>query len=452
LSCIAQNSIIGSAMDKIKSIWLLLSPDAVLCCNESEQPAGKDNSLMSLGLFAKIAELAEQRSWRCKILCNNGGIPPAYLKLCNKTKTEIVFPAGHEDPISHSNTTIVFESDQINLADKHPSASRSILRIKRDNLSQLSEIVSALFGQFSDVSIRHPQLLSYDNQDMDIYKEQLFEIGRRLLAGNELWSGYRLDCLTGRFWMSGTSECGAGIKSLAVGPAGELYLCPAAVHNSAAVHDGKLSCGHVLEALKLPNRHLFTREYSVPCGKCGALHCLRCVYLNKISTFEFCVPPKKLCQLANFELEVQVRFAREAMERNLWNPAYNFPDPPEVYDPYELIKAEEDLPVIHSWRRLVAFDGQAENLQSSMMLDIIHELYGWCQALVACAESGHSPSVELIEQDMLSTLRRRTIEQYRDVIFQKDCPTVHEIELLMCNAAEKILTCHKEYTNASINQ
>jgi CXXX repeat peptide maturase len=399
---------------------------------------------MSLELFAKIAELAKQRSWICKILCNSRGVPPVYLKLCDKMETEIILAAKHEDSTSYGNMTIVFESNQVDLVAKHPSASRAILRVQRNHLSQLSDIVLTLFNYFSDVSIRHPQLLLYNDRDMNIYKEQLFEIGRWLLDRKKSWPGYRLDCLTGRFQMNSINECGAGIESLAVGPTGKLYICPAAVHNPTTIHDGKLSCGHILENLKLPNRHLFTKEYSVPCCKCDALHCLRCVYLNKLGTFEFCVPPRKLCQLANFELEVQAWFAHEAMERNLWNPTYNVPNPPEVYDPYELVKVEEDLTLAHSWRRLVAFDGQPKNLQSSMMLYIIHELNGWCQALIACAEFGHAPPVELIEQDMLGTLRRRTIEQYRDVVFQKDCPTVHEIELLMCNAAEKILTCHTE--------
>ncbi|MHC4757720.1 MAG: hypothetical protein ACYTE8_03595 [Planctomycetota bacterium] len=438
-------------MDKIKSIWLLLSTNAVLCCNEPEQPASKNTTLMSLELFAKIITYAKQQSWKCKILCNSNGIPPAYLKLCDKMETEIILPAKYEGSAPSNNTTMVFESNQIDLVAKHPSVSRVILRVQHNTLSRLSEIVLALFNHFSDVSIRHPQLLLYNDRDIDIYKGQLFEIGRWLLDRKESWLDYRLDCLTDRFKMNGTNECGAGVDSLAVGPTGELYLCPAAVRNPATVHDGKLSCGHILENLKLPNRHLLTKEYSLPCGKCDALHCLRCVYLNKFGTFEFCVPPQKACQLTNFELEVQAWFAHEAMKRNLWIPNYNIPDPPEVYDPYEFIKAEEDFPVAHLWRRLIAFDGQPKNLQSSMMLDIIHELNGWCKALIACAEFGHTPSVEHIKQDTLSILRRRTIEQYRDVVFQKDCPTVHEIELLMCNVTEKILTCHKEHTNEPIN-
>jgi len=427
-------------MDKIKSIWLLLSADAVLCCNESEQPTNKETGLMSLDLFAKIAELAKQRSWICKILCNNDGVPPVYLKLCDKMETEIILSAEYEGAAPSGNTTIVFESNQMDLVEKHPSVHRAVLRVQRNNISQLSNIVLTLFNHFSDVSIRHPQLLLYNDHDIATYKEQLLGISMWLLDKKELWPSYRLDCLTDRFRLNSPNECGAGLKSLAVGPTGELYLCPAAVHKSTTIHDRKLSCGHILENVKLPNRHLLTREYSIPCGKCDALHCLRCVYLNKLGTFEFCVPPKKLCQLANSELEVQAWVAHKATESNLWIPSYNVPDSPEIYDPYELVKAEEDLPVAHSWRRLVAFDGQPENLQPSMMLDIIHELHGWCQALMTCAELGHTPSVELIKQDVLGLLRRRTIEQYRDVVFQKKCPTVYEVELSMCRAVYNSVT------------
>jgi CXXX repeat peptide maturase len=418
-------------MDKIKSIWLLLSPDAVLCCNEPSPPANAGADLISLDLFAKIAKRAVEQLWTCTILGNSNGIPKAYQALCDEMSARIILPAEFKGTASCEYTTIMFESSQAELVAKHPSVSRAILRVQRSHLSQLSEQVLALLHNFPDVSIRHPELLLYNNEDMINYKEQLFEIGRWLLDKNELWTSYRVDCLTDCFRLDIANECGAGVQNLAVGPIGELYLCP------AVLRDGGQPCGHILGNLELPNRNLLTREYSVTCGKCDALRCLRCIYLNKRSTFEFCVPPKNICQLAHSELEVQAWFAQEAIKKHLWSQSYDVPKPPDIYDPYELVKVEDAPPIAHSWRRLVKFDGRPENLQPSMMLDIIHSLQGWCQSVVTCAEAGYTPSIELMERDVLAALRRRTIEQYRDIVFQEGCPTVREIELLVCSAAQK---------------
>jgi len=419
-------------MDKVKSIWVLLSPDATLCCNEPSQPANAGNDIMPLDLFAKIAKCVTERSWNCTVLGNTHGIPTAYQVLCDEMKAEIVLPVEYKGNILGEHTTIVFESDQIELAAKHSSVCQAILRVQRDDIPQLSEKILALLSHFHDITVKHPELLFYDDEDMATYKDQLFKVGQWLLDKKGSWPNYRVDCLTDRFKLKVTGECGAGVRNIAIGPTGKVWLCP------AAMRAGESPCGHILGKVELPNRHLLTREYSLPCGKCNALHCRRCIYLNKCSTFEFCVPPKNACLLANLELEVQAWFAQKAIEENFWNQDYSVPSPPVIYDPYELVKVTEEAPPIaHSWRRLVKFDGRPENLQPSMMLDIIHHLQGWCQALAACSEAGHIPSVKLMEQDVLASLRRRTIEQYRNMVFQEGCPTVHQIELLMCSAAQK---------------
>lgn len=425
-----------NTMDKIVSIWLLLSSDAVLCCNESSQPTIAETRLMSLELLAKIAKIVKKRSWTCIALGNHKGIPEAYQALCDEMKAKIILPVEYESDIPREDITIVFESNQIELVEKHPFVHQAILRMQRNDLPQLSKKVLPLLNHFRNVSIRHPELLLYDDQVLAIYKEELFKIGQWFLNKKELWPSYRLDCLTDRLRLDIAGECGAGVKSLAVGPTGELWLCPAAMHN------GEPPCGHIFGNTELPNGHLLTREYSLPCGKCNALHCLRCTYLNKLSTFEFCVPPKNACLLANIELEVQTWFAKEAIKNNLWRQDYYAPNPPDVYDPYELVKVatEETLPIDCSWRRLVRFDGYPQNLQSSMMLDIIHGLQGWSQALLSCAGAGCAPSIELVEQDVLASLRRRTIEKYRDVVFREGCPTIHQLELSMCRVAQRAVS------------
>jgi CXXX repeat peptide maturase len=393
---------------------------------------------MPLDLFTKIVERAKEQSWTCTILGNRNGIPKAYQALCDGMKARIVLPAEYDGAPFAAHTTIVFESSQVGMATNHPSVSRAILRLQRGHLHDLSEIVLTLSHHFTDISIRHSELLLYTDQDLTTYKNELNKIGQWLLSNKESWTDYRIDCLTDRFGLRVVGECGAGVKSIAVGPTGELYLCP------ALFRDGEPSHGHILRDIELSNRHLLSRECSVPCSKCDALHCLRCVYLNKRSTYEFCVPSKNACLLANLEQEVQAWFAQEAAKMGKWDGNYKTLSPPDVYDPYELIRVEEAPPISQVWRRLVTFDGRPENLKPSMMLDIIHGIHGWCEALMACAKAGYAPSPEIMKQDVLTSLRRRTIEQYRDVVVQEGCPAVRDIELLMCNVAQKSVNSERD--------
>lgn len=412
-------------MDKIKSVWIVMSHDAVACCNEQERLHNND-TVMSLDLFARVIELCKKHSWNCTILCNKNGIQRDCLSICDNVKTRIILPAECKTNINHKNVTVVFESDQIDLPEQPASIPNAILRIKRSHLSELAKNTLAILENFTRVSFRHPQLLTYDDKDMIIYKNQLFEIGQWLLDMKSSWIDRHINCLTDSFLIDTSDECGAGIKSIAIGPNGELYLCP------AAMYEGATAYGHILSGVDIPNRHLLNREYSAPCGKCDAMHCSRCIYLSKKSTFEYCVPSKNICKLAHFELEAQAWFANKAIEGGIWDQKFKYPKLPNICDPYELIRVEQSPPITDVWRRLVKFDMRPESLKSTMMLDIIHGLQGWYNALVSCSKAGSILSTNMIEDDLLASLRRHTIEQYRNVTFQEGCPTVHEIELLMC--------------------
>jgi CXXX repeat peptide maturase len=415
-------------MNNIESIWLLLSDDCCCCCNESEQLA-ESNDVMTLDMFRQIAELVVENSWECKVLTNDHALPKGFEPLLARLNAELILPIECELCSSGATVTVVLDTSQVEMMQRHASVSKGILRVKHSDLSHLSETVIALLQHVSDVSIRHPELQQYKDEDMLVYSDQLHKIARWLLTRKRSWRQYRIDCLTDRFCSNDLRQCGAGVKRIAVGPRGDLYVCPA-----AAKHPWS-SCGHILSELDLPNSRLYTREYSVPCTKCDAVHCTRCVYQSKLSTFEVCVPSRNVCLLANYEQEVQAWLAQEAVREGLWDEGLVAPKPPVAYDPFELVKAEDDVPAVYSWRRLTTFDGDSSNPTPAMMLDIVHGLQGWCQAVAACAEAGNAPSIGDLEKDTLASLRRRSIEHYRDVVIEEGCPMVREIEILMCRLA-----------------
>jgi len=418
-------------MDSVKSIWVMLSLDAVSCCHEPHSTRGLDSQLMPLDLLAQIVKMAKELSWTCTILGNGKALPRDHQSLCDEMEAHVVLPAESVGFPLGKRLSLVFESDCVEKVTAGLPCSHAILRVKRDDLPRLCKLVSTLLNRCPVVSVRHPELLQYDDSDLMVYRDQLFQVGQWLVDRHDAWCSYHVDCLTDHFQPSHIGECGAGIGSLAIGPTGEIYLCP------AALRGGMPSYGHILGDLKIPNRSLLTKEFSLPCGRCEAFHCRRCVYLNKCGTMEFCVPPKNACRIGHLEREVQVWLTQELIQKKQWKSEYRVPSLPTIHDPYELIKSEEAPPLADTWRRLVKFTGHPKDLQSSMMLDIIHGLQGWCQALLACAEAGCSPDPKQLERDVLASLRRRAIEPYHDVVFQENCPTVRQIEVLMTKLASQ---------------
>ena len=422
-------------MDKIEQLWILLSNNAVCCCNEpfNNKEAAQKTPVMDSGLISEIITKVRNQGWQCTIATDRNGIPEALRRQLDQIEHRIIVPADYDGEILET-INVVFDCEQACLG-YGPSNGKAILRVSQGDLGRLANCVIELLNRYADVSIRHPDLLKYTEEDFKLYKQQLHDVGEWLLSKESSWPDFRVDVLMDRFGLRGINECGAGDKSLAVGPDGSLYFCP------AAFRSGFDPCGHISAGVDITNRQLFTREYALPCrDKCEALHCSRCVFLNKLATYEFCVPAGNACKLAHVELEAQSWLGNEAVKRKIWpdrEKDWEIPVAPVINDPYDLVKVEEESPE-YTWSRLSLFTGRPEDLSPSMMLDIICSLKSRLDAIFLCLESGYIMSSDLIRNNVLLYLRRKTIETYKNVIFEEGCPTVFETEMLMHHMVEDL--------------
>jgi len=284
-------------MDRIEHLWILLSNNSVCCCNEplNNREVAQKTSVMDSDLISEIIAKASNQGWQCTIVADRNGVPDVLRKQLDQIKHRIIVPVDYDGEILET-MNVVFDSEQACLG-YGSSNGKAILRVSQGDLGRLANCVIELLNRYADVSIKHPDLLKYTKEDSESYKQQLHEVGEWLLSKGSSWSDFRVDVLMDRFGLNDINECGAGDKSLAVAPDGSLYFCP------AAFRSGFDPCGHISKGVDIANRQLFTRKYALPCrDKCDALHCSRCVFLNKLATFEFCVPAENACKLAHVEV------------------------------------------------------------------------------------------------------------------------------------------------------
>jgi CXXX repeat peptide maturase len=360
------------------------------------------------------------------------GVPDNLWKQLARSQHHIVVPADYEGKM-RGTMEVVFDCEQASLGCG-PSQGRAILRASRKDLGRLAHCAIELLKRYAHVSIKHPELLKYTKEDFQCYKEQLREIGKWLLSKGASWPEFYVDVLTNGFGRD-VQECGAGDTSLAVGPDGSLYFCP------AAFHSGCDPCGYISKGVDIANRRLFTRQYALPCrDECRAVHCSRCVFLNKLATYEFCVPAGNVCKLAHTEVEIQAWLGNEAAQHSLWNARgdeWAIPHAPVVDDPLDLVKTVAEIPS-DVWQRLVTFTGRPEDLWPSMMLDIVCRLKDRIKALSSCVEAGYVIPSDLLMNNLLLFLRRKTVEAYKECTFEKGCPTVHETEMAIHRMVEML--------------
>jgi len=109
-----------------------------------------------------------------------------------------------------------------------------------------------------------------------------------------------------------------------------------------------------------------------------------------------------------------------------------------MVDPYQLVKAEgpkraSKMP----WQRLLLFDGHTERISPAMMLDMMHTLRTTISTIMEAAMVyGYAVPADRMNRNVLLHLHRKTIERYKECVFQEGCPTIHEIEVLMHRLVE----------------
>lgn len=90
--------------------------------------------------------------------------------------------------------------------------------------------------------------------------------------------------------------CECGLKSIAVGPNGNFYICP------GYYFENQSPIGNIYDKnFVLPEKRLFERKYSPICRECKINNCSRCNLVSVLNTLEFNVPSKGMCKIRHVE-------------------------------------------------------------------------------------------------------------------------------------------------------
>lgn len=411
----------------IKWVWVALVDDTTpVCCEDDYRGDGTAAQIMSLELFRDIAGMIAQEHLACRVITSQRALPDSYADICCQIGAELIVPNTYEGVQIGTTLAVVVDQDRDDALNEGLRPERVILRVRQASLGNLADQLQKLLSRVSNVSLRHPKLLSYSDADLQIYQTQLKEIGRWLVARGPESISLRVDCLSDGIAASDIGECDAGNSHLAIGPDGQSYLCPAFLRSGQTL-------GAFLGEVRLPDRHLLTQAYATICKVCSVDYCLRCVFHNKTSTREYVVSAANVCMLAHIEQRARAALAWTAKRCGSWDADWVEPVEPAILDPFELLDVKE---VPSLWQDPALAAGRVEEISPGTMLEIINEIQGIVRAAYLCVQAGTEIDPEYLFADTpLSRARARTIEAYRDVRFGPDCPTIREIEQAVLRTA-----------------
>ena len=212
--------------------------------------------------------------------------------------------AGKQIRINNEYDIVVVNEEDLEFLEVLPNDQSKILnlRIPAAGAARLKEIFRACEPKAKRINLFFTDMESVKEGVYPEYEQALTELQKELVEQFPEKPIIELSFLTDRIVLHGMNNCNAGITHITCGPDKKFYLCPGFYFHP--IRDGR--AGSPDEGITVRNGHLLTTEYAPICSHCDAFHCKRCVFLNKVLTYEVNTPSKQQCVLSHIERNASV--------------------------------------------------------------------------------------------------------------------------------------------------
>ncbi|MBQ8452746.1 MAG: CXXX repeat peptide maturase [Prevotella sp.] len=164
-----------------------------------------------------------------------------------------------------------------------------------------------LFASNISINVVFTDVENFTDEKVERYQAVLKDLGASLKDFIMNGCNINTNLLTDRIALEEMNNCGAGDTSVTLAPNGKFYPCPAFYYS--AMPYGEI--GNIESGFGKFNQELYSIGHSPLCRRCDAYHCKRCVWLNKIMTYEVNVPSRQQCLMAHVERNASMELLEE---------------------------------------------------------------------------------------------------------------------------------------------
>lgn len=207
-----------------------------------------------------------------------------------------------------------------------------ILLVNRDNVSQLSKLVSKLVLHSDRINLIVNDIENFQVSDLDIYSNELDFINNIIIDEHKKGRMVEVSVVSDLLYSASMTNCEAGVEFFALAPNGKFYLCPAIYFENPENHIGSIETG-----INITNQQLFDIKAATICETCDVYNCKRCKHLNKKLTGEYNVPSKIQCLISHTERNAAMRLQRKLIKLDLDVDITNYIQQKDYMDPLEQI-------------------------------------------------------------------------------------------------------------------
>lgn len=180
-----------------------------------------------------------------------------------------------------------------------------VLRISKEQLFEQAPAIESLFGKVSRLNIVFSDVESFSEKDFEMYREVLSNWSKALSGLYIKGRRPQINLITDRMMLESMNNCGAGDNCVTLAPDGCFYVCPGFYHvddkEEYGLGKSRFNVGSLKDGLNIKNPQLYKLDYAPICCECDAFHCKRCVWLNRMLTYEVNTPGRQQCILSHIE-------------------------------------------------------------------------------------------------------------------------------------------------------
>lgn len=287
---------LDKTVSDINTIVVLLSSKSTSFCISKYR--GKEEILMPLSMLQDVVDKAKANGWNLIFAYPQNELPSSYRSIIDSIAHRSIVPWN-----SNVKGDAVVVEGLHNIEHLSGHIPYIILRVSLSDFCKHTKMVGNVLQRTDRLEIVFADEASFSKDDEESYREAMDSLVALVYGHWQKGRRVEVNLLTDRLQLAEMDNCEAGSKSVALAPNGNFYVCPAFFYQ-----DEKDICGNITDGISIKNPLLYTLSHSPLCAQCGAFHCRRCVFLNRMKTKEVNIPSYEQCRKAQIEMDATKRF------------------------------------------------------------------------------------------------------------------------------------------------
>lgn len=286
--------------------------------------------LMDLDLLKKIIFFVQKEGLLINFLVGETQLPREYIETIDVINHILITPQKYPHADIQDVLVLDYTDGKPTIELPENNDKNIILRIDREQISLLSEIVTSLKNRFLRINISVQDIDKFSDSDFELYRQELEKLSNLFCTYD--CGRIEMNVLSDRLFLHRMNNCEAGVKHVTVAPNGKFYICPAFYYE-----DENDCIGDIDSGLAIKNSQLYDLAHAPLCRNCDAYQCKRCVWLNRKTTLEVNTPSHEQCVVAHVERNASRNLLAKIRENgNFMSETHlnelDYLDPFEVYE------------------------------------------------------------------------------------------------------------------------